>query len=139
MEKFIQFVVNHWPLWLALVLVLALIIYEEFKGKLAGVARISPQELIHQLNREAAVVVDIRDRKAYDAGHIIHAVAVPAAELETQTTVLEKHKNKTLVVVDQTGQALGIAAKLRAKGFKVQLLSGGLTAWQNAGLPLTKK
>jgi rhodanese-related sulfurtransferase len=53
---------------------------------------------------------------------------------------LDKSKNRTVVVVCQTGARSDKAAKqLAAAGFEdVWSLDGGVAAWQAAGLPLAK-
>lgn len=139
MEKFVHFVMNHWLLWVALVIILALIIFEEVKNRLLGVTQIPPQALTRKFNLDEAVAIDVRDRKAYDQGHIISAISIPATELEANLKKLEKYKNQNLVIVDESGNANRIAAKLRAKGFNTSILTGGMNGWRTAGLPLSKK
>jgi rhodanese-related sulfurtransferase len=53
---------------------------------------------------------------------------------------LDKSKNRTVVVVCQSGARSGKAVRqLAAAGFgDVWSLDGGVAAWQAAGLPLTK-
>lgn len=138
MEKFIQFIINHWLWWLGLVIVLLLIIYEELKDRLHGVQRITPQHLVKMYNNDEVAMVDVRDRKAYEQGHIIGSTSAPVSELDSHVNRFEKFKNKTLVIVDDAGQSIKIAIKLRSQGFKTAILAGGLNAWTSAGLPLSK-
>jgi rhodanese-related sulfurtransferase len=60
--------------------------------------------------------------------------------LATRIGELDKSKNRTVVVVCQTGARSDKAAKqLAAAGFEdVWSLDGGVAAWQAAGLPLAK-
>jgi rhodanese-related sulfurtransferase len=52
---------------------------------------------------------------------------------------LEPHKSKTLILVDKMGQHAGAAGRLlKAEGFTVNRLEGGMTEWQNQNLPLVK-
>lgn len=91
------------------------------------------------INREDALVVDVREAGEYDAGHILGARNFPLARLESGE--LGKRKNQPVIVYcDGGGRAQKAAALLRKQGYeKVVNLSGGLGAWQQAGLPLEKK
>lgn len=141
MEQFITFIINHWALWLALIVVVGLIAASEFQGTLRGVASVSPQETTNLMNHQEAIVVDIRDNAGFSKGHILNAVNIPAAELEKNLSKLENHKNKPIILVDSMGQhAVSSALRLKKQGFNsVSVLKGGMTAWQNAGIPLVKK
>ncbi|MGB6976510.1 MAG: rhodanese-like domain-containing protein [Gammaproteobacteria bacterium] len=139
MEQFITFIMHHWPLSLAFLVVLILLILEESRGALLGAPRISPQEATRLLNHENAVVVDVREATAYDSGHILGAINVPQNKIENELPQLEKLKDKPIIVVCASGQeSLKAANKLRKPGVKVHVLAGGLNAWRNAGLPLVK-
>jgi predicted sulfurtransferase len=41
-----------------------------------------PTQAIALINRNDALVVDIRDKKDFDEGHIVDALHIPAAKLE---------------------------------------------------------
>lgn len=139
MERFFQFVVNHWVLWLTLVIILVLLVIDEFKDRLYGIKRIKPQDLVQMLNRDKAVAVDIRERASYDQGHIVGSINFPVIEIDTHLNKLDKYKDKEIVVVGDAGQMFQAATKLRQQKFQVAILSGGLNAWRAAGLPLNKK
>jgi rhodanese-related sulfurtransferase len=52
---------------------------------------------------------------------------------------LEKHKAKTLIIVDAMGQHAGATAReLLKAGFTAAKLSGGVSAWRSDNLPLVK-
>lgn len=139
MQRFFEFVINHWVLWLTLIIILILLISDELKERLSGLKRIKAQDLVQMLNRDKAVVVDVRERAEYEKGHIIGAINFPLVEIDTHLNKLDKYKNKEIVVVDGTGQSFQAASKLRKQNFQVLILSGGLNAWRVSGLPLTKK
>jgi len=139
MQRFFEFVVNHWVLWSALIVILILLVTDELKARLSGLKRVKAQDLVQLLNREKAVVVDVRERKDYEQGHIVGAINFPVTEIDTHLNKLDKYKNKEIVVVDGAGQSFQAASKLRKQNFQVLILSGGLNAWRMSGLPLTKK
>jgi rhodanese-related sulfurtransferase len=56
---------------------------------------LSAQQLVDQVNREGAVVVDVRDRKEFDAGHIVGAINVPYSSLDSRIDELRKFAEKT--------------------------------------------
>lgn len=138
MDQFFEFALNHWELSsLFLALLIALIVVEKQRGGKS----LSPQQTVMLLNREEAVVLDVRDKKDVAEGMIAGAVHIPYGSLKDRLTELEKYRSKTLIVVDKMGQHAGAAVKqLKAAGFEnAQRLSGGIIEWKNANLPLKKK
>lgn len=93
------------------------------------------------MNREDAVVIDVRPAGDFAKGHILGARNIPLAELEKRAGELEKFKAKPVIVHCGDGnRAGGAVALLRRNGFGgVVNLSGGYAAWQQAGLPVEKK
>jgi rhodanese-related sulfurtransferase len=106
---------------------------------LGGGARVNVARATQLINREDAIVVDVREPGLYAAGHIIGAKNVPLSRLDGAPE-LAKRKQKPLIVYDDGGDiAIKAAAALRKQGFaNVVNLAGGLPAWQQAGLPLEK-
>ena len=100
----------------------------------------SPQELVNLVNKEGAVVLDVRDSKEFASGHIVDAVNVPHAVLESRLAELEKYKEKPVTIVCKMGQHAGTAGTLlRKAGFaSVTRLTGGMTEWRNQNLPVVK-
>ena len=137
MAQFIEFLVNHWilsGLWLGLFV--TLILYIQAK---AGSA-LSPQQAVMLVNRQDGVILDIRDSKAFDGGHIVDAINIPLAKLKERVRELEKFREKPLVVVCQLGQQSGDAVKLlEENGYSaVSRMRGGMNEWQTQGLPAVK-
>lgn len=141
MAEFGDFVVRHWLLVSALVVIVVLIVVTELKRKVLGFADIKPQEAVRLINQEDAITLDVRDDKEYRGGHVLNAVHIPLALLEERLPELEPYKGKPVVVYCRTGQRSAQAAvSLRKQGFgRVYKLGGGILAWQGADLPLTKK
>jgi rhodanese-related sulfurtransferase len=92
------------------------------------------------MNRDDALVVDLRPAAEFAGGHILGARNIPLADLERRAGELDKHKAKPLIVHCGDGNRAGSgAALLRKRGFgNVLNLSGGYAAWQQAGLPVEK-
>ena len=92
------------------------------------------------INREDALVVDVRDAAEVAQGKILGARAVPLAQLAERAPELRKNKQKPIIVYCGRGnQSAQAAAILRKNGYaNVFNLSGGFAAWQQAGLPTEK-
>ena len=92
------------------------------------------------MNRNDALVVDLRPAAEYAGGHILGARNIPLAELERRAAELDKHKAKPVILHCGDGnRAGGGVGLLRKSGFaNVVNLSGGYAAWLQAGLPVEK-
>src|SRR5688572_7981983 len=104
-----------------------------------GGPSVSAQQATHLINRQDALVVDVREPGEYGAGHIIGARNVPLARIGAAAGEL-KRKDRPVIVYCQGGErAPKAAALLRKQGYgSVVNLSGGIGAWQQAGLPVEK-
>lgn len=141
MDELLTFASNHQLLsmiWVALVI---MIIVLSIRIKLSPIKQLSPQELTFMVNKEDAVVVDVRDEKDFKASHIIDAVSLASEKLKQKDfSSLEKYKDKPIIVVCATGLVANKTAHdLHKLGFKASLLKGGMTTWVNASLPVSKK
>ena len=106
----------------------------------AGGPWVTTLQATHMINREDALVLDVRESAEYAKGHILGAKNAPLAELERRLAEFAKFKARPVIVLCESGNrstnAIGI---LRRNGFaSVYNLAGGLAAWQQAGLPVAK-
>ena len=125
---------------LALVGLTVAIIVNEILGLLSGVRRIGPAQLTALVNRDNALVVDLRAIGDFEKGHIAGAKNVQMSQFDPENKALAPAKSLPVVLVCQVGQTATTAAKrLRKAGFaQVAVLEGGIQAWQSADLPLVK-
>lgn len=102
--------------------------------------KVSASEAVQLINKGKTTILDVRDGKEYAAGHLADAKHIPAGELAQRVGELDKFKNRTIVVVCQSGgRAFGAAKILEKAGFEnVAVLDGGQAAWLTAGLPIAK-
>ena len=137
MQRFFEFVANHPFLIGTFVVLLALFIRNETRR---GGRSVTAQQLVDLVNRENALVIDVRDRKEFQAGHIVGAVNVPFAGLDARLDELKKHQSRPVVVACKVGQHAGAAGtQLRKAGFEnVTRLTGGMAEWRNQNLPVVK-
>ena len=138
MALFLEFVSQQWILVAALAAVVFMLFFHE--SRKSGPA-VSPQQAITMVNSQQGLFLDIRDAGDYKAGHIVDAMHLPAAKLETRIGELEKHKNKPIVLVCKMGQQASAAGKtLKANGFEhVYKMTGGMMEWGNLQLPTISK
>jgi len=136
-----EFAVNHPFLVLAFAVLLALVFFNEMKIATQRFSSLNPAAAVQLMNNEDVVVLDVREPSETAIGKISGAVQIPVGAVTTRIGELEKHKNKTLLVYCKTGARAGAACKdLNKNGFeKVFNLNGGLAAWQEAHLPISKK
>lgn len=120
---------------------LALLIYLFFRHEsAAGGAKLSTSETIQAVNSDKAIVVDVRDAKDFDKGHMASALNIPHAKVADSIAVLEKYREKQIIVTDKLGQHSGSVAKtLMKEGFAVARMRGGMEEWKQDGLPTIKK
>lgn len=101
---------------------------------------VSAGQATHLINREDAIMVDVREPGEYGAGHALGAKNLPLARIESGAGDVAKKKDATLILYCDSGDRSGkAAAALRKQGYtKVLNLSGGFGAWKQAGLPVEK-
>lgn len=137
MERLFEFATHHWPLVSIFSGLLAALILVE--SRRAG-RTISSHQATHLINKESAVVLDLRDKTDYDQGHITGAINVPYGSFKTRLSEIESFKDKPVILVCKLGQHSGAIGKhLYKHGFKdVRRLAGGISTWLSDQLPLVK-
>jgi rhodanese-related sulfurtransferase len=135
-----KFVWNNWYLFVALGVVLGLLALDPLRRLLYRLTYHEPAELVTLINRQNAVVVDVRDPGEYRTGHIVGSLNLPAADLPVRAAELDKYKTRPIVFAGRIGQgAVKGAILLRKRGFEqVGVLAGGIGAWERAQLPVEK-
>jgi rhodanese-related sulfurtransferase len=141
MERLPEFISNHSSLALAFVVILGMLIWSLWQTAGRGLKKLSPMDATQLINREDAVVLDVRTDGEFNQGHIVNAVNIPQKSVQEQLSKLEKYRSRPIITACGTGQiAVGVGNMLRKNGFEqVYNLSGGLAAWKGADLPLVKK
>ena len=101
---------------------------------------LSSTQATQLINREDALVVDVREPAEYATGHLPESRNIPAAQLAERVGELDGYKDKPLILVCQSGpRSTGACKQLIAQGFsRAHNLEGGIAGWREAGLPLKK-
>lgn len=119
-------------------LVVLIIVFFKRESKLAG-DKISVGEAVQAMNGDDAVMIDIREKKDFDSGHIANAVNIPFAKITNGARLFEQYKTKRIILADKMGQQTGSVGKtLKKEGLDVYRLSGGIEEWKAQTLPLVK-
>lgn len=139
MNEFLDFLMINWQLSGLLILVIgAYLVFEFMQGMMTGNS-VSPEEAVAMINHQSAVVFDVRTPQEYATGHILGSINIDTTEPDTKMKHLNKYSQKPVIVVCAHGKRSTLFLKrLQSLGFSDAVnLTGGLHAWQNAGLPLT--
>ncbi len=106
----------------------------------AGGPSVTTLEATQMINRQDALVLDVREQAEFAQAHILNARGLPLSQLEARIGDIEKFKDKPLILYCATdNRSSTAAATLKKRGFSnVVVLSGGFAAWQQAGLPVQK-
>ncbi len=140
MAQLAEFTGNHPFLVMAFLIVAFLFFWTVLKEQSSQLKTINSDQLTRLVNQQNAQVVDTRAAENFTAGHIVNAVNIPMAEFDQAEKKLAKHKNKPVVVYCQVGRtSMKACQQLEKQGFEqVFNLKGGLNAWVNDKLPLSK-
>lgn len=138
MEHLGEFITNHLVLVLLFVIILFMLIKILLTDLIQGGSHIDATEATRLINREDAIVLDIRDSAEFTQGHIISAVNIPFADLSNQINKLDQYRNKPVIICCRTGMTAGTAIGILKKSGieKIYRLKGGIDGWKHANLPL---
>jgi rhodanese-related sulfurtransferase len=116
-----------------------MLLWQMFNG--TGGNNISVNEATLLINRQDALVVDVRETAEWSTGHIPNARHIALGHLGKHLSEIDKFKDKPVIVVCASGnRSSSGCGVLKKAGFQqVFNLAGGIGAWSDAGLPMTRK
>jgi len=136
--KLIEFVTANWMLILIALSSGGMLAWPLIRG--SGAGTLTAQGAVQLINRERAVLVDVREPEEFATGHMIGAKNVPLNQLDEKLASTVKNKTVPLLLVCATGaraqRAVAMAKKLGYE--QAQAVAGGLKAWKEANLPVEK-
>lgn len=133
-----KFIIDNWML-IALALTSGgMLLWPTFAGGAQG--GITPDAAVQLINREKAIVIDVREPGEFASGHIKGARNLPVASFEQRLPEVAKNKALPLVLVCATSmRANRCAAIAKRLGHEnAQVIAGGMKAWGEANLPSQK-
>ncbi len=118
----------------------ALLLWPDISRFAGGAASVGTLEATRLMNQPGALVLDVREGAEFAAGHLPHARHIPLSELPKRLDEIAKFKQKPVVITCRSGGRSGSACRaLKNAGFtSVFNLKGGVSAWQQASLPLER-
>ena len=133
-----KFFLDNWYLFVAAIASGTMLFWPALNRSAGGV-RVSAAQAVQLINREKAVLLDVREADEFAAGHAAGSKSVPLGGLETSGD-LPKNKALPIVVVCATGaRASRAAATLKKLGYEnARVLAGGVSAWREANLPVER-
>jgi rhodanese-related sulfurtransferase len=139
MQRLFEYLAHHPYLAAAAVLAAVAVAFYEIRERLQAFAALSSMQAVRLMN-QGALIIDLRGKAAYEAGHIGEARNVPAEELAAQAESLKKWRDKNVITYCDSGITGASGARTLTKlGFtKVFSLQGGLGSWTKDNLPLVK-
>lgn len=112
-------------------------IVQDFFDSRDGLEPVNRDELLSRAGEGDVIVLDVRPREEYEAGHIPGAVSIPLAELKGQMASLPHGAE---IVAYCRGPYCVLAPQalelLRKQGFAARRLEDGFPEWRRAGLPV---
>lgn len=142
MQEYIEFASNNPKLTLAWFAIAGYLVYSTVNSLLSKVESVNNQQAIALINKEDAVIVDVRSADEFRKDHIINAINLPSEDIEAnKVALIEKYKNTPIIVMCETGMRSSGPAKCLTKMdfITVYNLSGGIASWKDANLPTVKK
>ncbi|MCD8338794.1 MAG: rhodanese-like domain-containing protein, partial [Burkholderiales bacterium] len=99
---------------------------------------LSPADVVLQVNKNNAMLIDVRNKDQFETGSLGGAVNIPSCDLAAQLNSLPT--DRPLIFICQDGrQAMQAAKQVKGKGFKdTHVLNGGINGWVDDKLPLTQ-
>lgn len=138
MSQLPEFILHHWVLFAILGVILTLLAHNLAGEFIRGGRMLAPAQAVQLINREGAVVLDVREQPEYEHGHIVNARHAPAATLDGQMAALASYRERPVLLYCAAGDVSSRACKiLRRAGFsRVHILKGGLNSWRQENLPV---
>ncbi len=112
-------------------------VMETFLHNRADLQPIAANELLEALRLDQVILLDVRPKEEYRAGHLPQALSLPLEELEARLAELPMEKE---IIAYCRGPYCVFAdeavAVLRAHGYQARRLEEGVPDWRKLGLPV---
>jgi rhodanese-related sulfurtransferase len=117
-----------------------MLFWPEIQRLSMGGSQLGTLDVTRLMNQAGTLVLDIREGEDFAGGHLPRARHIPFSQLSNRIEEIGKYKEKTVIVTCRTGSRAGAASRvLKQAGFKnVFELRGGISAWEQASLPVEK-
>src|SRR5215472_3059177 len=117
MTRFVEFVRNNLLLFVVALVSGGMLLWPLVRRTTGG-PWLSPTQATQLINREDAIVVDVREPNEFAAGHVLGAKNLPLGRVAASGAELAKRKERPVIVYCDGGDRAGKAAtELRKHGF----------------------
>ena len=136
----LTFLESNWLLVLVMLVSGAMLAWPLIQGRLSPVREVGAMQATQLINRQNALMLDVRETQEYEGGRVPNALHVPLSQLAGRVDELKKFVSRPVIAYCERGvRSRGAAGTLAKLGFSnVYTLRGGLRAWSEAGLPVEK-
>jgi rhodanese-related sulfurtransferase len=137
----LTFLENNWLLVLVLVVSGTMLIWPAIQFRLGPVREVGAIQATQLINRQNALMLDVRETQEYEGGRVANAMHLPLSQFDGRGAELKKFTSRPVIAYcDRGSRSRSAAGKLAKLGFaEVYILRGGLRAWSEAGLPVEKQ
>lgn len=142
MQEYLDFFTGNTLLVVAWFGLIVAIVVMTVMAKLSKVKIIAAQQVVLLINKQDAVVIDVRGVEEFRKGHIAGAVNVPASQLKAKDfSQIQKYQQKPVVLVCESGMTTASVGRILSKAdfSQVYSLRGGMADWRTQNLPVTKR
>ncbi|HXZ49033.1 MAG TPA: rhodanese-like domain-containing protein [Usitatibacter sp.] len=117
-----------------------LLVWPEISRLMGASNEIGTLEATRLMNQGSTLVLDVREPGEFAAGHLPRARHIPLKELSGRLDEIGKYKERAVIVTCRSGPRAASACRvLKRAGFTaVYQLKGGVSAWEQASLPVEK-
>jgi len=136
-----EFFTNNIILFIALGIIIALIIRMEIKRAMRGFKDITPTEAVMLINKDDAILLDVRESNELAQGSIRDAKHLSLSVLKQRVEELSPHIEQPVIAYCKAGNRSATACEILKKNnfANVMSLKGGFEGWKMANLPVVKK
>lgn len=140
MNQYLTFFIAHWEYTLLFIAAFVWVMISEINDRKSKLWSVQPQKAIELINKQSALIFDLRDAAAFSQGHIVGAKRIDFKASDDPKTLLKITPKTTCLLVCAVGQTSNkIVSSLRHKGYEAAYaLTGGMAAWEKENLPTTK-
>ena len=137
--KIVDFLINNWMLLLVAIGSGVMLFVPGLSASRSG-GGISIADAVHKMNREKAVMIDVRSEAAYNQARVAQSKHVPLSELGAKLPQVVKKKDQPVLLLCETGRSASMAvAAVKKLGYEqVYSVAGGLRAWKAANMPVSE-
>lgn len=140
MNQYFDFFIAHWEYSLLFIAAFIWVILSELNDQKSKRWGVTPSQAIDLINKQSALVFDLRNAEIFAQGHIVGAKRVDFKATDDPATLKIKPQTTCLFICNLGQTSSKIVNALHAKGYtSAYTLNGGMEAWQKENLPTVKK